>query len=92
MGDASQGYVEEDQIEEWYKHVSIGQASEIICRYFSNPKTTSDRPIAEVISQLPFRLNFAKQEVEEETLYQIAATLDKYYDRTLSSRATNHFS
>ena len=88
MGDASQVYVEEDQIEEWYKHVSIGQASEIICRYFSNPKTTSDRPIAEVISQLPFRLNFAKQEVEEETLYQIAATLDKYYDSHPQENAT----
>ena len=88
MGDATQQYVDPTESEVWYQHVSISTASEIICRYFGNPRTVNDRPIAEVISLLPFKLNFARQEIEEDTLYTIATTLDKYHESHPTENAT----
>ena len=63
-----------EDILDWYDHVNISQASEIVCRYFLHTEASQDIPIAELLNNLPFRFNMANEEVEDATFISIELT------------------
>ena len=79
-GDAGQPFVREDQINDWQEHVNVTQASEILGRYFLQPDALVDVPIAEVLDNLPFRLNYSQEHVKDTTLIPYELALSRHHD------------
>jgi hypothetical protein len=76
-GDINQTVLSVAQIKDWWNHVTIGQAADIIMRYFGAVSTTGV-PIAEVLMALPFRLQFSNENVEDATLVAITKAVTRY--------------
>jgi hypothetical protein len=79
-GDPPQTFVRLENINEWWEHVNISQASDIVCRYFMQSEVGFDIPIAEVLNNMPFRFNLSKEEVEDSTFISFELAINRYFE------------
>ena len=74
-GDEQQLFVKPGDIIEWWRHVNVIQASEIILRYFSSPEAGSEVPIAEILMKMPLRFNMKYEDIEDMTFVTFEETI-----------------
>jgi hypothetical protein len=87
-GDPQQTFVRADQIYEWWNHVNIHDASEIVARYFLQTEAGFDIPIAEVMNKILLRYNLAKESVEDETFIRMELALQRYFETHAQENST----
>jgi hypothetical protein len=88
LGDPDQKFVTPAQMQEWWDFVSIGQASDILTRYFMQNTAHGEIPIAEQLDKMKFRFNFAKEEVENETFVEFEMALNTYFESHTPENST----
>ena len=79
-GDPQQNFIKQEHINDWWEHVNISQASDIVSRYFLQVEKGYDIPIAEVLNNMPFRFNLSREEVEDNTFILLELALVRYFE------------
>ena len=79
-GDPTQSFVRPEHISDWTSHVTITQASDIICRYFLHTASGPTVPIAEIVSQIKLRYRLSDEGVEDECFIRLEVAINKYME------------
>jgi hypothetical protein len=87
-GDPPQTFVRLEHINKWWEHVNISQTSDIVSRYFLQTEVGFDIPIAEVLNNMSFKFNLAKEEVEDSTFIRLELALVRYFETHAQENTT----